>query len=253
MKAEILRLRKKLSEQEKKLHSTVKRLHSTNQLKENMEKVIIDQCKFVLSYGSYFCNSWLPLKWGKQQNEHRCPFFCTCCKWHFSVCSQVVGTTSAWSSDRTELLEPHADRKILCNCKRLQRMPWKAVHSFTHQLIMCQSLQLPLISWVVPFQLLPLHISFLSYSSSWLRQSYCCCRPLQPNFLMLSFSKLWFCLSLDKYASMLLVSIGWLNTGKSQSSSSKDLSTLCTRVRRVREQKAQNKGNKFTLSLLRKN
>ncbi|NXW92343.1 CK5P2 protein, partial [Alopecoenas beccarii] len=43
MKAEILRLRKKLCEQEKKLHSTVKRLHSTNQLKENMEKVIIDQ------------------------------------------------------------------------------------------------------------------------------------------------------------------------------------------------------------------
>ncbi|XP_052523376.1 CDK5 regulatory subunit-associated protein 2 isoform X4 [Tympanuchus pallidicinctus] len=43
MKAEILRLRKKLTEQEKKLHSTVKRLHSTNQLKENMEKVIIDQ------------------------------------------------------------------------------------------------------------------------------------------------------------------------------------------------------------------
>ncbi|NXP35988.1 CK5P2 protein, partial [Leiothrix lutea] len=43
MKAEIVRLRKKLSEQEKKLHSTVKRLHCTNQLKENMEKVIIDQ------------------------------------------------------------------------------------------------------------------------------------------------------------------------------------------------------------------
>ncbi|NWW93960.1 CK5P2 protein, partial [Rhynochetos jubatus] len=43
MKAEIFRLRKKLSEQEKKLHSTVKRLHSTNKLKENMEKVIIDQ------------------------------------------------------------------------------------------------------------------------------------------------------------------------------------------------------------------
>ncbi|XP_074746900.1 CDK5 regulatory subunit-associated protein 2 isoform X10 [Strix uralensis] len=43
MKAEIFRLRKKLSEQEKKLHSIVKRLHSTNQLKENMEKVIIDQ------------------------------------------------------------------------------------------------------------------------------------------------------------------------------------------------------------------
>ncbi|KFO92511.1 CDK5 regulatory subunit-associated protein 2, partial [Buceros rhinoceros silvestris] len=43
MKAEIFRLRKKLSEQEKKLHSTVKHLHFTNQLKENMEKVIIDQ------------------------------------------------------------------------------------------------------------------------------------------------------------------------------------------------------------------
>ncbi|XP_064027452.1 CDK5 regulatory subunit-associated protein 2 isoform X2 [Pogoniulus pusillus] len=43
MKAEIFRLRKKLSEQEKKLHSTVKRLHSTNQVKENMEKIIIDQ------------------------------------------------------------------------------------------------------------------------------------------------------------------------------------------------------------------
>ncbi|XP_021270066.1 CDK5 regulatory subunit-associated protein 2 isoform X2 [Numida meleagris] len=43
LKAEILRLRKKLSEQEKKLHSTVKRLHCTNKLKENMEKVIIDQ------------------------------------------------------------------------------------------------------------------------------------------------------------------------------------------------------------------
>uniref|UniRef100_A0A8D0GKJ8 CDK5 regulatory subunit-associated protein 2 n=1 Tax=Sphenodon punctatus TaxID=8508 RepID=A0A8D0GKJ8_SPHPU len=43
MKAEIHRLRKKLSEQERKLHSTVKRLHASNQLKENMEKVIIDQ------------------------------------------------------------------------------------------------------------------------------------------------------------------------------------------------------------------
>uniref|UniRef100_A0A8C3RWT9 CDK5 regulatory subunit associated protein 2 n=1 Tax=Chelydra serpentina TaxID=8475 RepID=A0A8C3RWT9_CHESE len=50
MKAEILRLHKKLSEQEKKLHSTVKRLHSTNQLKENMEKVIIDQLTDVLEH-----------------------------------------------------------------------------------------------------------------------------------------------------------------------------------------------------------
>ncbi|KAH0615551.1 hypothetical protein JD844_004974 [Phrynosoma platyrhinos] len=43
MRAELHRLRRKLAEQEKKLHSTVKRLHSTNQLKENMERVIIDQ------------------------------------------------------------------------------------------------------------------------------------------------------------------------------------------------------------------
>ncbi|XP_075026516.1 CDK5 regulatory subunit-associated protein 2 isoform X6 [Calonectris borealis] len=43
MKAEILRLRKKLSEQEEKLHSTVKRLHSANMEKEHMEKGIIDQ------------------------------------------------------------------------------------------------------------------------------------------------------------------------------------------------------------------
>ncbi|XP_053138531.1 CDK5 regulatory subunit-associated protein 2 isoform X3 [Hemicordylus capensis] len=43
LKAELHKLRRKLAEQEKKLHSTVKRLHSTNQLKENMEKVIIDQ------------------------------------------------------------------------------------------------------------------------------------------------------------------------------------------------------------------
>ncbi|KFW07718.1 CDK5 regulatory subunit-associated protein 2, partial [Fulmarus glacialis] len=43
MKAEILRLRKKLSEQEEKLHRTVKRLHSANMEKEHMEKGIIDQ------------------------------------------------------------------------------------------------------------------------------------------------------------------------------------------------------------------
>ncbi|XP_078498310.1 CDK5 regulatory subunit-associated protein 2 isoform X2 [Lissotriton helveticus] len=43
MKIEINRLRKTLSEHEKKLHSTMKRLHSTNQIKEDMEKIIIDQ------------------------------------------------------------------------------------------------------------------------------------------------------------------------------------------------------------------
>ncbi|XP_060106850.1 CDK5 regulatory subunit-associated protein 2 [Heteronotia binoei] len=43
MKAELHQLRRKLAEQEKTLHSTVVRLRSTNQLKENMEKVIINQ------------------------------------------------------------------------------------------------------------------------------------------------------------------------------------------------------------------
>ncbi|XP_054853986.1 CDK5 regulatory subunit-associated protein 2 isoform X1 [Eublepharis macularius] len=43
MKAELHQLRRKLAEQEKTLHSTVMRLRSTNQLKENMEKVIINQ------------------------------------------------------------------------------------------------------------------------------------------------------------------------------------------------------------------
>lgn len=77
MKAEILRLHKKLSEQEKKLHSTVKRLHSTNQLKENMEKVIIDQRRCMLYYWFlfYFCSLWLPLKLEKQQNEYRHVYF----------------------------------------------------------------------------------------------------------------------------------------------------------------------------------
>ncbi|GCB65556.1 hypothetical protein scyTo_0007742, partial [Scyliorhinus torazame] len=40
---EIYRLRKKLTEQEKLLHGTVKRLRTTNQIKEGMEKVIINQ------------------------------------------------------------------------------------------------------------------------------------------------------------------------------------------------------------------
>ncbi|XP_043576018.1 myomegalin-like isoform X2 [Chiloscyllium plagiosum] len=40
---EIYRLRKKLTDQEKLLHGTVKRLRTTNQLKEGMEKVIINQ------------------------------------------------------------------------------------------------------------------------------------------------------------------------------------------------------------------
>nr|XP_056716226.1 CDK5 regulatory subunit-associated protein 2 [Euleptes europaea] len=43
MKAELRQLRRQLADQEKTLHSTVMRLRSTNQLKENMEKVIINQ------------------------------------------------------------------------------------------------------------------------------------------------------------------------------------------------------------------
>eukprot|EP00062_Callorhinchus_milii_P017176 gi/632969256/ref/XP_007900989.1/ PREDICTED: myomegalin-like isoform X3 [Callorhinchus milii] len=43
VKDEIHQLRKKLTEQERLLYGTVKRLRTTNQLKEGMEKVIIDQ------------------------------------------------------------------------------------------------------------------------------------------------------------------------------------------------------------------
>ncbi|KAM6431050.1 CDK5 regulatory subunit-associated protein 2 isoform 2-T2 [Liasis olivaceus] len=43
LKSELCRLRRKLAEQEKQLHSTAKCLYSTNRLKENMERVIIDQ------------------------------------------------------------------------------------------------------------------------------------------------------------------------------------------------------------------
>lgn len=80
MKAEIFRLRKKLSEQEKKLHSTVKHLHFTNQLKENMEKVIIDQCKCMQYYWFLFCSCsrWLPLKLQKQGSEYRHQFLMMC-------------------------------------------------------------------------------------------------------------------------------------------------------------------------------
>ncbi|XP_063172571.1 CDK5 regulatory subunit-associated protein 2 isoform X3 [Candoia aspera] len=43
LKSELYRLRRKLAEQEKQLHSMAKRLYSTNRLKENMERVIINQ------------------------------------------------------------------------------------------------------------------------------------------------------------------------------------------------------------------
>ncbi|KAM3825451.1 LOW QUALITY PROTEIN: CDK5 regulatory subunit-associated protein 2 [Vipera latastei] len=43
LKSEVLKLRRKVAEQEKKLYSMARRLYSTSQLKENMERVIIDQ------------------------------------------------------------------------------------------------------------------------------------------------------------------------------------------------------------------
>ncbi|XP_026568364.1 CDK5 regulatory subunit-associated protein 2 [Pseudonaja textilis] len=43
LKSEVYKLRRKVAEQEKKLYSMARRLYSTNQLKENMERVIIDQ------------------------------------------------------------------------------------------------------------------------------------------------------------------------------------------------------------------
>lgn len=44
LKNEITRLKNRLSQQERMLSGAVKRLRTTNQLKEGMEKVIIDQC-----------------------------------------------------------------------------------------------------------------------------------------------------------------------------------------------------------------
>ncbi|XP_013929070.1 PREDICTED: CDK5 regulatory subunit-associated protein 2-like, partial [Thamnophis sirtalis] len=43
LKSEVYKLRRKVAEQEKKLFSMARRLYSTNQLKENMERVIMEQ------------------------------------------------------------------------------------------------------------------------------------------------------------------------------------------------------------------
>lgn len=47
LKNEIARLKNRLSQQERMLSGAVKRLRTTNQLKEGMERVIIDQCKML--------------------------------------------------------------------------------------------------------------------------------------------------------------------------------------------------------------
>lgn len=46
LKNEIARLKSRLTQQEQMLSGAVKRLRTTNQLKEGMERVIIDQCTF---------------------------------------------------------------------------------------------------------------------------------------------------------------------------------------------------------------
>ncbi|KAG8143118.1 hypothetical protein E2320_000389 [Naja naja] len=43
LKFEVYKLHRKVAEQEKKLYSMARRLYSTNQLKENMERIHIDQ------------------------------------------------------------------------------------------------------------------------------------------------------------------------------------------------------------------
>ncbi|KAM7368804.1 hypothetical protein PAMP_013111 [Pampus punctatissimus] len=50
LKNEIARLKSRLSQQERMLSGAVKRLRTTNQLKEGMERVIIDQCRIILLY-----------------------------------------------------------------------------------------------------------------------------------------------------------------------------------------------------------
>lgn len=52
MKNELARLKSRLSQQERMLCGAVKRLRTTNQLKEGMEKMIIDQCK-ILFFDAY--------------------------------------------------------------------------------------------------------------------------------------------------------------------------------------------------------
>lgn len=52
MKNEVARLKSRLSQQERMLCGAVKRLRTTNQLKEGMEKMIIDQCK-ILFFDAY--------------------------------------------------------------------------------------------------------------------------------------------------------------------------------------------------------
>lgn len=47
LRSEISRLKSRLSQQERMLTGAVKRLRSTNQLKEGMERVIIDQRKIL--------------------------------------------------------------------------------------------------------------------------------------------------------------------------------------------------------------
>lgn len=50
LRNEIARLKSRLSQQERMLSGAIKRLRTTNQLKEGMERVIIDQCKFICFY-----------------------------------------------------------------------------------------------------------------------------------------------------------------------------------------------------------
>lgn len=65
MKNEVARLKSRLSQQERMLCGAVKRLRTTNQLKEGMEKMIIDQCK-ILFFDAY------P---GQAKQKMRCEFF----------------------------------------------------------------------------------------------------------------------------------------------------------------------------------
>lgn len=55
LKNEIARLKSRLSQQERMLSGAVKRLRTTNQLKEGMERVIIDQRTFLLFHVGRHC------------------------------------------------------------------------------------------------------------------------------------------------------------------------------------------------------
>uniref|UniRef100_UPI00398EAB2A CDK5 regulatory subunit-associated protein 2 isoform X3 n=1 Tax=Pristiophorus japonicus TaxID=55135 RepID=UPI00398EAB2A len=106
VKDEIYRLRKKLTEQEKLLHGTVKRLRTTNQLKEGMEKVIIDQLSLThdvlkKARGNLEMNHYMvfDLKGFPKQSEADPTFRSSASKWELINTVDVAAFNCAFSEE----------------------------------------------------------------------------------------------------------------------------------------------------------